>query len=93
MFHSMFPKDIPGKMTFKESDALSPGNGFTTFSTPWCEVGLGICYDIRSQQSLSLILLEVKITLINHVSGLPNWPKFMPNRRIVNCWSIPELST
>ena len=34
-------------MTFKESDALSPGNNFTTFSTPWCEVGLGICYDIR----------------------------------------------
>ena len=40
-------QDIPGKMTFKESDALSPGNNFTTFSTPWCEVGLGICYDIR----------------------------------------------
>ena len=40
-------QDIPGKMTFKESDALSPGNKFTTFSTPWCEVGLGICYDIR----------------------------------------------
>ena len=34
-------------MTFKESDALSPGDKFTTFSTPWCEVGLGICYDIR----------------------------------------------
>merc|ERR1719295_307352 len=34
-------------MTFKESDALSPGNQLTTFSTPWCEVGLGICYDIR----------------------------------------------
>jgi len=42
-----FCPDIPGKMTFKESDALSPGNSFTTFSTPWCEVGVGICYDIR----------------------------------------------
>ena len=40
-------KDIPGKMTFKESDALCPGTKFTTFTTPWCEVGLGICYDIR----------------------------------------------
>lgn len=43
----LFDIDIPGKMTFKESDALSPGNSFTTFSTPWCEVGVGICYDIR----------------------------------------------
>jgi len=43
----LFDIDIPGKMTFKESDALSPGNQLTTFSTPWCEVGLGICYDIR----------------------------------------------
>ena len=34
-------------MTFKESDALNPGNSFTTFPTPWCEVGVGICYDIR----------------------------------------------
>ena len=37
-------------MTFRESDALSPGNEFSTFSTPWCEVGLGICYDIRFAQ-------------------------------------------
>jgi len=43
----LFDIDIPGKMTFKESDALSPGNNFTTFPTPWCEVGVGICYDIR----------------------------------------------
>lgn len=43
----LFDIDVPGKITFKESDALSPGNSFTTFNTPWCEVGLGICYDIR----------------------------------------------
>jgi len=43
----LFDIDIPGKMTFKESDALSPGNSFTTFRTPWCDVGVGICYDIR----------------------------------------------
>jgi len=43
----LFDIDIPGKMTFKESDALNPGNCFTTFPTPWCEVGVGICYDIR----------------------------------------------
>jgi len=43
----LFDIDVPGKITFKESEALSRGSSFTTFSTPWCQVGLGICYDIR----------------------------------------------
>ncbi|XP_023338709.1 omega-amidase NIT2 [Eurytemora carolleeae] len=43
----LFDIDVPGKITFKESDALSPGNTFTTFDTPWCKIGVGICYDIR----------------------------------------------
>ena len=55
--------DIPGKMTFKESDALSPGNNFTTFTTPWCEVGLGICYDIRFAQ-LAQVYAEKQCKLL-----------------------------
>ena len=43
----LFDIDIPGKITFKESDALSGGNGFTSFGTPWTKIGIGICYDIR----------------------------------------------
>jgi len=43
----LFDIDIPGKITFKESESLTAGNNFTTFDTPWCKVGLGICYDIR----------------------------------------------
>ena len=35
------------KITFKESDALSPGSNFTVIETPFCKIGLGICYDIR----------------------------------------------
>ena len=35
------------KVTFKESDALSPGESFTVIETPYCKIGLGICYDIR----------------------------------------------
>ena len=36
-----------GSICLAESDVLSPGNSFSTFSTPFCKVGLGICYDIR----------------------------------------------
>ena len=43
----LFDIDIPGKITFKESDALTGGKSFVSFSTPWTEIGIGICYDIR----------------------------------------------
>lgn len=43
----LFDIDIPGKITFKESAALSPGNNFTMIDTPYCRIGIGICYDIR----------------------------------------------
>ncbi|GFR78292.1 omega-amidase NIT2 [Elysia marginata] len=43
----LFDIDVPGKITFKESEILSPGDQFTMFKTPHCTVGVGICYDIR----------------------------------------------
>lgn len=46
----LFDIDVPGGITFKESDTLSPGNTLTTFSLQPvvdCDVGVGICYDIR----------------------------------------------
>eukprot|EP00093_Oithona_nana_P008121 08121.XXX_440542_441462_1 [CDS] Oithona nana genome sequencing. len=43
----LFDIDIPGKITFKESEALKPGNEFVSFKTPWTNVGIGICYDMR----------------------------------------------
>jgi len=43
----LFDIDIPGQMTFKESDTLSAGEKLTTFDTDDCKIGVGICYDIR----------------------------------------------
>lgn len=44
----MFDIDIPGKITFKESDALSPGSKVTLVDLPeYGKIGLGICYDVR----------------------------------------------
>ena len=43
----LFDIDIPGKIRFQESETLTAGASLTTFSTPWCRVGLGICYDLR----------------------------------------------
>ncbi|KAK6340477.1 Carbon-nitrogen hydrolase [Orbilia blumenaviensis] len=43
----LFDIDIPGKIRFKESEVLSPGDEITIFETKYGKIGLGICYDIR----------------------------------------------
>jgi len=43
----LFDIDVPGKITFKESECLTSGNSYTTFQMPFCKVGVGICYDMR----------------------------------------------
>lgn len=44
----LFDIDIPGKITFRESDVLSPGNKVTIVDLPeYGRIGVGICYDVR----------------------------------------------
>ena len=43
----LFDIDIPGKITYKESDTFSAGNEFVVVETEFCKIGLGICYDLR----------------------------------------------
>lgn len=43
----LFDIDIPGGITFRESDVLSPGNRFVIIEVDNCKIGIGICYDIR----------------------------------------------
>ncbi|KAL8743488.1 MAG: hypothetical protein Q9190_004171 [Brigantiaea leucoxantha] len=44
----LFDIDIPGKITFKESEVLSPGNKITLVDIPDLgKIALAICYDVR----------------------------------------------
>ena len=43
----LFDIDIPGKMTFKESDTLTGGNHVACFNVGNLKIGVAICYDIR----------------------------------------------
>ena len=44
----LFDIDIPGKIKFKESDILSPGNKVTIVDLPeYGKIAIAICYDIR----------------------------------------------
>ncbi|KAK6539111.1 hypothetical protein TWF694_010647 [Orbilia ellipsospora] len=43
----LFDINIPGRIRFMESEALSPGDNMTIVETKYGKIGLGICYDIR----------------------------------------------
>lgn len=43
----LFDIDIPGKITFKESETLTGGESLRYFDTDFARIGLGICYDVR----------------------------------------------
>lgn len=43
----LFDIDVPGGITFFESETLTAGSTVSHFSTPFGEIGVGICYDIR----------------------------------------------
>lgn len=43
----LFNIDIPGGITFKESETLTPGDKVTVFDCALGRFGVGICYDMR----------------------------------------------
>jgi predicted amidohydrolase len=43
----LFDVDIPGGITFRESDTLSAGGAVTVVGTPLGVIGLAVCYDLR----------------------------------------------
>ena len=67
----LFDIDIPGKITFKESESLSAGNSFSSFhieGTEW-KVGLGICYDLRFPEFSSILVNQFGCNLLIYPSA------------------------
>ena len=50
----LFDIDIPGKITFKESDVLTAGDKITLFDTEFGKFAVAICYDMRFPELASL---------------------------------------
>ena len=46
----LFDIDIPGEITFKESDSLSAGDQLAIIDVKQFKIGVGICYDIRFEE-------------------------------------------
>jgi omega-amidase len=50
----LFDIDIPGEITFKESDSLSAGEKLAVINVKDFKIGVGICYDIRFEELAKL---------------------------------------
>lgn len=83
----LFDVNIPGKIEFRESNVLSPGNHITTFDTPWGIFGVGICYDVRfAELSLCMRLRGAHFlafpAAFNTTTGPKHWTSLMIARAL-----------
>lgn len=75
----LFDIDIPGKITFKESDVLSPGNKVTIVDLPeYGKIAVAICYDIRFPELAMIAARKGAFALIypgafNLTTGKLHW--------------------
>jgi len=86
----LFDIDIPGKIRFQESETLSPGNELTTFQFgEYCQVGIGICYDMRFAEMAQLYAkkgcqLLVYPGAFNTTTGPAHWELLQRSRAVDN---------
>lgn len=85
----LFDIDVPGKITFKESDSLSAGDEVTVVETPFGGVGVGICYDIRFPE-LAILMRQRGASMLvypgafNMVTGPAHWELLQRARAVDN---------
>ena len=85
----LFDVDIPGGITFFESETLSPGQEVTTFATTFGTMGLAICYDMRFPELARAMVLQSANVIIypaafNQVTGPLHWEILLRSRAIDN---------
>lgn len=85
----LFDIDVPGKITFKESDSLTGGQKHTLVDTPWGPIGIGICYDIRfPEYAILLRKLGARMLIypgaFNMVTGPAHWELLQRARAVDN---------
>ncbi|XP_052454770.1 omega-amidase NIT2 [Carassius gibelio] len=85
----LYDIDVPGKIRFQESATLSPGNSLSMFETPFCKVGVGICYDIRFAELAQIYAkkgcqLLVYPGAFNMTTGPAHWELLQRGRAVDN---------
>lgn len=86
----LFDIDVPGGITFLESETLSGGSTVTSFETPWCTIGVGICYDIRFPEYALLLTQKFGCQILvypgafNMTTGPAHWELLQRARAVDN---------
>ncbi|XP_028856774.1 omega-amidase NIT2 [Denticeps clupeoides] len=85
----LFDIDVPGKIRFQESETLSPGSVLSMFDTPFCKVGVGICYDMRFAELAQIYAkkgcqLLVYPGAFNMTTGPAHWELLQRGRAVDN---------
>jgi omega-amidase len=94
----LFDIDIPGKMTFKESETLTGGNQLTMFEGPHgVKAGVAICYDMRFPEMAQIAQQEgARIMLypaaFNTTTGPHHWELLQRARAIDNLMFVATAS-
>lgn len=93
----LFDINIPGKITFRESETLSPGDNLTIIDTVYGKIGLGICYDMRFPEMAYLYAnkgckLIVYPGAFNMTTGPAHWELLQRARALDNQMFIATCS-
>lgn len=94
----LFDIDIPGKMTFKESDTLSGGSNLCYFEVNGIRIGIAICYDIRFPELFLIYSQKVNCHCIlvpgafNTTTGPRHWELLQRARAVDNQVYVSAIS-
>ena len=86
----LFDIDVPGHITFFESEVLSPGDVATVIETEYCKIGVGICYDVRFPEYAWTLSRDEEVGLLvypgcfNMNTGPKHWELLMRARAVDN---------
>ncbi|KAG1294756.1 hypothetical protein G6F66_004929 [Rhizopus arrhizus] len=85
----LFDIDVPGKITFKESETLSGGDWLTHVDTKYGKFGIGICYDMRFPEMAMIAARKGCLAMIypgafNMTTGPMHWELLQRARAVDN---------
>ena len=85
----LFDIEIEGGITFKESDTLGAGREITILDTPYCKIGIAICYDMRFPELMRILSEKGAEVIIipaafNMTTGPAHWDPLIKIRALDN---------
>ena len=83
----LFDIDIPGKITFKESEVFGTSSEITVLDTSLGKIGVAICFDLRFPEQYKLMALKgakiiVTPAAFNTVTGPLHWELVTRSRAV-----------